>query len=139
MNRRNFWLVLFLLLAFAVASGIMRNKSLQLSTIVPYIRPQIVSFTATPRQIRRGEPVTLSWATNGTTMVSIESLPQFNRGRSGGKKTGLPPWGTMTVQPEEDMVYILTCDVPKGEPAVSSRVWVQVLQADLTRRQGKAK
>jgi len=137
MKIRSLWLLLFLLLAFAVALGVKVTKPPQLSTIVPYVRPQIVSFAASARQVNRGEPVTLSWTTTGTTQVSIESRPQLNPGSLGEKKTGLPPWGTMTVKPEEDTVYILECDAPKGVAVVSARVQVQVNPTTLTRGDAK--
>jgi hypothetical protein len=121
--KRTFLLLLFLLPALAVTPGVVRNRA---EPIGPPISRGIVSFTATPRTVKQGESVTLQWETRGATSVAIEWGPEHNPRGLNGKRTGLPPSGTMTLQPEEDTVYVLECDTPEGQTCMSASTRVRV-------------
>jgi hypothetical protein len=115
-------LALLLLLVLAASLAFMRNHS---SPRVPAGLPAIVSFTANPQQIGRGESVTLDWETQGVDTVAVEWGPADSpRGRM-ERREGLPPMGTQTFQPQEDTIYVLECEtgpVPACTESTSVRV-----------------
>ena len=107
-------LELLLLLLFAVA------------VTAKVIGPEIVSFQATPRVIRPGETVTISWETLGVESVAMEWGPEYHRPGSMQMRTGLPPTGTMTDKPTEDTVYVLECEASPGQMCNSASATVRV-------------
>jgi hypothetical protein len=121
--KRTFSILSFLLLVLAVTPGVMRSRA---ETIGPPISHGIVSFTATPRTVKPGESVTLQWETRGATSVAIEWGPERNPRGPTQKRMGLPPSGAMTLQPEEDTVYVLECDTPEGQTCMSASTRVHV-------------
>src|ERR1700722_17665460 len=120
--KRTFSILLFLL-PVSVTPGAIRSRA---EPVGPAISRGIVSFTATPRMVKPGESVTLQWETRGATSVAIEWGPEHNTRGSMQKRTGLPPSGTMTLQPEEDTVYVLECDTPEGQTCMSASTRVHV-------------
>jgi hypothetical protein len=42
------------------------------------------------------------------------------------RRSGLPPAGTMTDQPEEDTVYVLNCETASGQTCMSASATVRV-------------
>ncbi len=60
-------------------------------------KPQIVSFTALPRQITAGQSFTLAWSTKNASQVKIQPL---------GKVFG--PSGTLVIKADKNTVYTLT-------------------------------
>jgi hypothetical protein len=122
MKRTLLWL-LFLLLALATALGVMRSRA---ARIDPAISPEITSFTATPTVISPGESVTLAWKTRGALSVAMEWGPEYHVRRAMQKRTGLPPAGTMTVQPKENTVYVLECEVASGQMCMLASATVRM-------------
>jgi hypothetical protein len=121
--KRTLSILLFLLLAIAATPGAIRSRT---ESIGPPISHGIVSFTATPRIVKPGESITLQWETRGATSVAIEWGPEHNPRGLNAKRTGLPPSGTMSLQPEEDTVYVLECDTPEGQTCMSASTRVHV-------------
>ena len=110
--KRTVELLLLFLLAIAVTASV--------------IGPEIVSFTATPRVIKPGDSVTVSWETHGVDSVSMEWGPEYHQPGDMQKSTGLPPSGTMTDKPAQDTVYVLECETPVGETCMSASATVRV-------------
>jgi hypothetical protein len=75
---------------------------------------QIVSFAAAPPTVRAGQPVTLSWVTQGASSVVID--------QGVGAES---PAGTATVTPSNTTTYTLTA--MSGASTVTSTVTVTVL------------
>lgn len=75
--------------------------------------PQIIRFEASPVSIQPGQSSTLSWATNGATIVSISGV---------GSVT---PNGSTTVSPTQTTTYTLTAASADGK-SVTSPVTVTV-------------
>jgi hypothetical protein len=121
--KRTLWLLVFLLLALAATLGVMRRR---MTPVAGPISPGIVSFTATPRVISRGESATLAWTTRGLPSVAMEWGPEHGaRGRM-ERRTGLPPNGAMTVQPGENTVYVLKCETESGQVCIEASATVRV-------------
>src|SRR5215469_10065609 len=121
---KRLFIMLFLLLAVAVALGVVRSLAPGVGSGTGY--PEIVSFKATPRVISLGDSSVLSWETRGTTSLAMEWTPERAPRGNMQRVTGLPPSGTMTVQPKEDTVYVLVCETPSDSTCASMSVTVQV-------------
>ena len=119
--KRTLLLLVFLLLALAVTLGVMRSRP---NPIGSAISPEIVSFTATPRTITRGQSAKLEWVTRGATSVAMEWAPELRPRGNMRRQTGLPPSGTMTVAPVENTVYILECNPEYDEVCTLASVTV---------------
>src|SRR5437868_5189042 len=104
MKKIHVW-TLFLLLALAVTLGIRRGSALRIGPVMP----EIVSFTASPKVIARGEAVTLAWKTRGVPSVSIAWGPEYHPRSTTQRKTDLPPSGSMIFRPVESTLYVLEC------------------------------
>jgi hypothetical protein len=104
--KTNFLLLLTLLLVTAAALGIMRAQSKPQGL---GFSPEVVTFTATPAEVRAGEPVTLKWETRGTQSISLEWGPRQPTREGLELHAGLPSSGTMTVTPTTDTIYELRC------------------------------
>jgi len=114
-------LVLAVLLIVAVTLGVMRNGELR-------TEPEIVSFTATPRIVSPGASSTLAWETRGVASVALEWGPVWGPRGNREMHPGLPPTGTMTVEPKENTIYVLECETTSGTMCMSQSVTVQVKQ-----------
>ena len=101
--KRILLLVMFLLLALAATLAVVRNRAAAVS-------PAILSFTATPQEIRRGESVQLDWSTEGVPTLALAWGPENGLRNNMQKREGLAPSGTMTFQPQEDTIYVLECE-----------------------------
>jgi hypothetical protein len=114
--KRTVLLVVILLLVLAGTMAVMRVLADPVA---------IISFTATPRVVMRGESVTLDWQTRGVPTVAIEWGPELNPGFNMQKKRGLPPSGMETFEPQEDTIYVLECETVPAD-ACSQSVSVRV-------------
>ena len=112
-----------LLLFLAVTLGVMRIRGAAVKSVT---FPEIVSFTATPRVISRGQFATVAWETRGVPTVTIEWCPASHPRGSMQRRSDLPPVGTMTVRPEVDTVYVLECETEYGQTCVSASATVRV-------------
>ncbi|HVV45253.1 MAG TPA: hypothetical protein VHC72_08595 [Bryobacteraceae bacterium] len=121
--KRDFLWILFLVLVFASAPGVMRLGALWKP---PADSPQIVSFTATPRVIRAGESATLSWEVQGVDSVTIAWRPDDYSREPMEQRRGLPPSGMMIVQPRTSTFYILKCDSRSGDVCMAASTSVRV-------------
>lgn len=121
--KRILLLVLSLLFVLVATLGIMRTG---IASIGPANTPEIVYFTATPRVISRGESVTLAWKTSGLASVAMEWKPEYHLRGAMQKLNGLPPSGTMIVQPREDTIYVLECESASGDMCISASASVRV-------------
>jgi len=100
-----------LLIAIAAGLGILKSRARPAGM---GFYPEVVNFTATPAEVRTGEPVTLSWETRGTASVTMEWGPEKPSRDAVELRAGLPSSGTMTVQPKADTVYELRCYTAAG-------------------------
>lgn len=121
--KRTTILLLFLLFALAVSLGVMRSGA---SPTGLGISPEIVTFTATPQVISRGQSATLTWNTRATASVSMESGPEDRDRGSMQKRVGLPSSGSLTAQPEENTIYVLECETLFGDMCMSASTTVRV-------------
>lgn len=101
---------------FATLFGLLVAVSIVLGYVNPKesqpglgIYPEVAPFTAVPASIRAGEPATLKWASRGAVSVSLEAIPE-GRPEGASELRGLPPAGTITVQPRETTVYRMRCE-----------------------------
>ncbi len=109
--KTGFLLLLTLLLITAAALGIMKAQSKPQGL---GFSPEVVTFTATPAEVRAGQPVTLKWETRGTQSISLEWGPEQASREGLELHAGLPSSGTMTVTPTADTVYELRCYTVAG-------------------------
>lgn len=115
--------LMLVLIAFPVAFGAAGNRAVQ---VEPVASPKIISFTATPQIIRRGESVTVAWKTQGTKSMAIEWSPALYPNFEKKRHTGLPPSGTMIDKPEETTIYVLECEDALGYVCTSASTTVMV-------------
>jgi hypothetical protein len=120
MKRTMLWL-LFLIFVVAVSLGFLRSHE-QISGLGVY--PEVVAFTATPPVVAPGDPVTLSWDTRGTTAVTLKWGPESRPDEPMQGRTGLPPAGTITLNPMENTVYVLRCETVAGVMCMSASTTV---------------
>ena len=123
--KRTLLLLLLLLFGLAVTLGLIRSRAARIGSSV---FREIVAFTATPRVISPGESATLAWETRGVVSVAMAWGPESNPRGNMQRRTGLPPLGTMTVQPKEDTVYVLECETDAGQVCMSASASVRVKQ-----------
>ena len=117
-------LVLILVpIALLVAFGVARSRAARTE---PVILPKIVSLTATPRMIKRGESVTVAWEARGTQSMAMEWGPTLHPDVARKRRTGLPSSGTMIDQPEETTIYVLECEDALGYVCTSASTTVMV-------------
>jgi hypothetical protein len=121
--KRTTILLLLLLVALAASLGVMRSGAAPTGL---GISPEIVTFTATPQTIARGQSATLTWNTRSTASVTIESGPESRERGSMEKHAGLPSAGTLIVHPEENTVYVLECETVFGDMCMSASTTVRV-------------
>ena len=86
---------------------------------------RIVSFTATPRKIHSGQSVTLKWVTTGMRKVTLDWAPAQNTRQNWQHHPGLPAEGSLTVTPESDTIYVLTCEDGAGSACASATVRIE--------------
>lgn len=113
--KRILLVVLLLLFALAGTLAVVRSRAAR-----PASTPAVVSFTAIPQVIRRGESVTLNWETEGVPSVALEWGPELRPLDNKQKEEGLPSSGTMTFQPEEDTIYVLECEPEQAQMCTAS-------------------
>ena len=121
--KRTLLLLLLLFFGLAVTLGVIRSREARIGSAV---FPEIIAFTATPKLISLGESATLAWETRGVVTMGIAWCPENNPRGNMQRRTGLPPVGTMIVQPEEDTVYVLECETEGGQVCVSASTTVKV-------------
>lgn len=73
----------------------------------------IVTLTAEPATVEKGQSVTLSWASQNATDVSIQ--PEVGK---------VQATGSTTVTPEDSTTYVVTATGPGGTKTASARVTV---------------
>jgi peptidoglycan-associated lipoprotein len=73
----------------------------------------VVSLTAEPSTVERGQSVTLSWTSSNATQLDIE--PQVGT---------VQATGSTTVTPDESTTYVITAKGPGGTETQSARVTV---------------
>jgi hypothetical protein len=89
------------------------------------IYPEVARFTAAPEAVRAGDPVTLSWETRGTAAIRLEAV------RESGTEVlrGLPPAGSITIQPRETTTWRIRCETAFSglmcNPAVVAQIEVK--------------
>jgi len=110
----------------ALHPGMRRILLLALAPILYSGTSGIVSFTATPKVIALGESSTLAWTTRGVDSVTMEWGPAANSRNEMERRTGLPPVGTLTVQPTEDTVYVIECEGGSGQTCTQASATVRV-------------
>ncbi len=84
---------------------------------------EILSFTATPTHVVPGGTVTLEWTTRGVETVALDWMP---KGEHSQHRAGLPPSGTLAVQPKVTTRYVLNCEADSGNSCASQSVTVRV-------------
>lgn len=95
---------------------------LTLSAVLGYVRPkegrpglgiypEVAPLNAAPGLISAGETATLTWSSRGAVSVTLESIPE-GRSEAEGVVRGLPPAGSITVQPRQTTVYRMRCETP---------------------------
>ncbi len=94
-------------------AGDRKASETQTVEVVPFPLPTVVSFTADPLMIERGDATVLSWQTEGADSVMIEGIGSVGTS------------GTATVSPTETTTYILTARNASGE--VTKTVSVRVV------------
>jgi hypothetical protein len=77
------------------------------------IPPPRVTLNAVPSNVPRGQPTTVTWSSQGATIVDIEP---------GLGKVG--PEGSQTVSPQSDTTYTLTATGPGGKATATAAVTV---------------
>ena len=88
---------------------------------------KIISFTVAPRKVRAGQPVTLKWVTKGMRTVGLDWAPADNTRNNWQHRTDLPAEGSLTMNPETDTIYVLTCEDGAGPACASASVRVETL------------
>jgi hypothetical protein len=86
--------------------------------------PQIVSFTALPAVAEPGQAVTLAWNARGTDSVELNWAAGGQSDAAEPERANLPAIGRITVHPNQDTVYKLTCETADG-PMCSTSVTVR--------------
>jgi hypothetical protein len=119
--KRSLLLLPVLFIATFVAAGIWRSHARPTGI---GIEPEIVSFSATPAVAKQGEPVTLAWNVRGTPSVTVQRARKDRPDATEPEQTNLPGRGQLTVHPESDTVYTLTCQTADG-PMCSTSVTVR--------------
>ena len=119
--RKNLFRLMFLLsiLGFVITLGACHKK--QVAAAPPPPPPEapaapaspIISLTAEPATIEKGQSVTLSWASQNATEVSIE--PEVGKVQATGSTSVTPPSST---------TYVATATGPGGTQSASARVTV---------------
>jgi hypothetical protein len=118
---------LFLLLLVAIAwpyaseTGVARNNASATQKRLPPGSPEILSFTANPARVLKGEPATLSWRVSNAKHIWIASGD-----RPDAAECIKQEFGEMRVTPDGDTTY--TLHVWSGGMEVSQPVSVQVGQ-----------
>jgi len=100
-----------------------------IATAVPLTcadQAKIVSFTVTPRKIHPGQTVTLKWTTTGIRKVALDWAPAENTRNNWKHQMDLPAEGSLTMTPEIDTIYVLTCEDGVGPACASATVKVEM-------------
>jgi hypothetical protein len=109
--KRTLRMLLLVLFALAITLAVIHNRA-RGSGQATY--PEIISFKATPPVIHAGEAVELSWETTSTGSVAMEWARVNDPRGDIHRLDGLPPKGTMKVEPKESTIYILECEATTG-------------------------
>lgn len=81
--------------------GVSRTASVAINVIPTSVQPRIISFTATPQNVRAGEKATLTWSSEGTAGCIINGLTA---------RPNRPATGSVASDPvTSDTTYTLTC------------------------------
>jgi len=122
----NYGLLLLLLsfVAVVVAASVLRSRARPTGI---GIEPEIVSFSATPSAAKPGQPVTLAWNVRGAPSVTVERATQDRPDATEPERTNLPGKGRLTVHPQSDTIYTLTCETADG-PMCSTSLTVHTGQ-----------
>lgn len=118
--KRTLLLVSILLLVLAATLAVMRSRAARGGG-----PPAILSFAASAPEIRDGESVTITWETQGVPSVALEWGSGLRPRDTMQKQVGLPPSGSMILQPREDTIYVLECETAPA-PLCTSSVSVRV-------------
>lgn len=119
--KRTLLLLLVLFAAIVIAAGIIRSRAVPAGDGTV---PEIVSFTASPDVTQPGQPVTLAWNVRGARSVDVDSATKDHPDATRPERGGLPGKGQITVHPNADTVYTLTCQTADG-PMCSTSVTVR--------------
>ena len=116
--------MLFLLIAVMAVLGLSR---VGVARVGLGIYPEIVSFTAVPDTVHAGEAVTLNWVTRGAESVTVDYGPENAPRDRVQHVAGLPPMGSLKMQPTETTVYELSCEtISSGQMCMPAHVVVKV-------------
>jgi hypothetical protein len=115
--KRRLVVALFVVLALAGTLAVIRNRGTLFGAA---LNPRIVSLTATPQVVGRGESVKLDWETEGVGTVVLEWGAELRPNDNKQRLENLPPTGTMTFQPQEDTIYVLECESATAQICTSS-------------------
>ncbi len=113
--------MLVLFACVVIAAGIVRGLATPAGI---GITPEIISFTATPPVAQPGQPVTLAWNVRGAPSVAMDRATKDHPDATMPERSGLPLSGKITVHPDTDTVYTLTCRTADG-PMCSTTVTVR--------------
>lgn len=120
--KRGLLVLLLLFVCIIVAVSIWRSK---VRLVGIGTQPEIISFEATPSVSKPGEPVTLAWNVRGTSSVTVERSRRDHPDAAEPEQTNLPGKGKLTVHPQSDTIYTLTCETADG-PMCSTNLTVHV-------------
>ncbi len=115
--KRSLLVLLLLFVALVVAVSVWRSR---ITPIGIGTQPEIVSFRATPDVAKPGEPVILAWNVRGTPSVTVERARKDRPDATEPEQTHLPGKGQLTVHPQSDTIYTLTCDTADGPMCTTS-------------------
>ena len=87
---------------------------------------EILNFAAKPPRIHAGQSAYLEWKTRGVDSVYIEWMPDANPRSRSQRRAGLPPAGTLEVQPKTTTRYVLGCESADHVYCASQSVTVEV-------------
>lgn len=126
--RKNFFQLMFVLSIFGLVVTLGACHKAKVAAAPPPAAPApssppspIISLTAEPATVEKGQSVTLTWASQNATEVSIQ--PQVGKVQASG---------STTVTPVESTTYVATATGPGGTQSASARVTVTAAPAETT-------
>lgn len=114
---KRLWLLLVAFAVVIVVAAILRSRTRPTGIGV---KPEIVSFTATPPATQPGQPVTLAWSASGTPSLTMNWATKGHPDATLPEHTRLPASGKMTVKPKRETTYRLTCETADGPMCTTS-------------------
>ena len=87
---------------------------------------EILNFAAKPQRYHAGQFAYLEWKTRGVDSVYVEWMPDANPRSRSQRRAGLPPTGSLEVQPKNTTRYVLGCESTDHVYCASQSVTVEV-------------